>query len=104
MWTLDLRKQLFSFCNKDFPILSGVGTEDNPIVLGTDAWVSSEYEILEAILASEWILLWEVTKQEMVQKEGRTYDILTVQIQTSDIPPSLRWNIPAPTRKRYTPG
>lgn len=62
------------------PIHGGIGNSiDNPIIInaGTMDYVAVQYEVLKRIFKI-FGKKWEIAKQELIEKDGRSYDKISV--------------------------
>ena len=82
---MDIRELLMKAFNKDLPISGGMGNSiDAAVVLESagplNDYVSLEYQVMDLISQGRDVK-WELKGQELVVKDARKYDKLTVAVK-----------------------
>ena len=82
---MDIRELLMKAFNKDLPISGGMGNSVEEAVVLESAgllndYVSLEYQVMDLISQGRDVK-WELKGQELVVKDNRKYDKLTVAVK-----------------------
>ena len=82
---MDIRELLMKAFNKDLPISGGMGNSIEAAVVLESAgplndYVSLEYQVMDLISQGRDVK-WELKGQELVVKDARKYDKLTVAVK-----------------------
>lgn len=82
---MDIRELLMKAFNKDLPISGGMGNSIEEAVILESAgplndYVSLEYQVMDLISQGRDVK-WELNGQELVVKDARKYDKLTVAVK-----------------------